>query len=192
MAALDQTAGRYGRTAAAVLADLHAEDFLQLDDTGQIRAAYPFSAVPTPHLVQITGGPQVHAMCAIDALGIAAMLGTAAIITSSDPRTGESVTVSVPAGGRTAVWEPATTVVFAGRRSPGGALADCTPACCPTPPAADICCGYMNFFATHASATGWDDAHPEITGQALGQAAALRLGRKIFGPLLTGPGKMGG
>jgi hypothetical protein len=46
----------------------------------------------------------------------------------------------------------------------------------------------MNFFATHASAAGWADAHPEVTGQVLGRAAALRLGRRIFGPLLTGAG----
>jgi hypothetical protein len=29
---------------------------------------------------------------------------------------------------------------------------------------------------------------PEVAGEALGQAAALRLGREIFGPLLTGAG----
>jgi len=168
-----------------VLADLHAEDFLRLDDAGQILAAYPFSAVPTPHLVQISGGPQVHAMCAIDALGVAAMLGTAVTITSADPRTGQPVTVTVPARGRKAAWEPATAVVFTGQRHPGGALA-VGPACCPGAAAADTCCGYMNFFATRASAAGWADAHPEVTGQVLGRAAALRLGRRIFGPLLTG------
>jgi len=27
--------------------------------------------------------------------------------------------------------------------------------------------------------------HPEVTGEALDQAAALRLGREIFGPLLA-------
>jgi hypothetical protein len=36
--------------------------------------------------------------------------------------------------------------------------------------AADTCCGYMNFFATHASAAARADAHPEAAGQVLGRA----------------------
>jgi hypothetical protein len=43
----------------------------------------------------------------------------------------------------------------------------------------------MNFFATRASAVAWGAAHPEITGEILGQAAALRLGVDIFGELLS-------
>jgi len=77
-----------------VLGALHAEDFLQLDAGGQIRAAYPFSAVPTPHRVDLDGGPRVHAMCAIDALGIAAMIHAAVTITSADPHTGGPVTIT--------------------------------------------------------------------------------------------------
>jgi hypothetical protein len=52
-------------------------------------------------------------MCAIDALGIAAMLRTSVLIQSADPSTGELITVAV--GGSKAVWQPATTVVFVGR-----------------------------------------------------------------------------
>ena len=85
---LAETAARYGTTADAVLAALHAGDYLQLGPGGQIRAAYPFSGVPTPHLVDIDGGPRAYAMCAIDALGMAAMLGTGVTITSADPGTG--------------------------------------------------------------------------------------------------------
>jgi hypothetical protein len=39
-----------------VLAEPAEGDFLCLDDAGQITAAYPFSAVPTPHRVRISGG----------------------------------------------------------------------------------------------------------------------------------------
>lgn len=83
-----------GRTAAEVLAELAREDFLTLGPDGRIRAAYPFSAVPTPHRVTIAGGVQVWSMCAIDALGIPAMLGRDAVIASADPVTGETITVT--------------------------------------------------------------------------------------------------
>lgn len=59
---------------AQVLAELADGDFLGLDQAGRISAAYPFSAVPTPHRVQIEGGASAYAMCAIDALGMARML----------------------------------------------------------------------------------------------------------------------
>ncbi len=49
----------------------------------------------------------------------------------------------------------------------------------------------MNFFATPASAAAWAGAHPEVTGEVVGQAAALGLSREIFGPLLAGAGEPG-
>ncbi|HEY6295169.1 MAG TPA: alkylmercury lyase family protein [Streptosporangiaceae bacterium] len=197
---LAETAARYGTTTAAVLAALQAGDYLQLGPDGRIRAAYPFSGVSTPHLVDIDGGPRVHAMCAIDALGMAAMLGTGVTITSADPGTGQVVTVTVRADGK-AAWRPATAVVFNGRLISAGACgpipdAPAGPASAgagspnpgaPTGPAsADACCGYMNFFGTRASAAAWGAGHPEVTGEILGQGAALRLGIDIFGQSLEG------
>lgn len=182
---LAETAARYGTTAGEALARLHAGDFLQLGPGGGIRAAYPFSAVPTPHVVRIVGGPRVHAMCAIDALGIAAMLGTGVRIISADPRTGEPVTITVQAGAESAVWQPSAAVVFYGQRTscgPGGGGA----ATRAVPPAAEVCCGYVNFFATPASAAAWAGAYLEVTGQVLGQTTALRLGAAVFGGLLAG------
>jgi hypothetical protein len=191
-AELAETAARYGTTADAVLAALHVGDYLQLGPGGQIRAAYPFSGVPTPHLVDIDGGPRVHAMCAIDALAMAAMLGTGITITSADPGTGTVVTVTVRADGKTG-WQPPTAVVFNGRLisgeacRPGPSAEPCgpIPGAPARPASADVCCGYMNFFGTRASAEAWGVAHPGITGEILGQAAALRLGVDIFGELLS-------
>lgn len=91
--------------------------------------AYPFSATPTPHLVAIAGAPRVYSMCAIDALGIPPMLGTGAVITSSDPLTGAPVTVTFSGG--QAIWDPPGAVVFAG-------CADCDG------PAEQVSCGYLN------------------------------------------------
>jgi hypothetical protein len=184
--ALAGIAARYGTTAEAVLAKLHAADFVQLGPGGDIHAAYPFSAVPTSHVVRITDGPRVHAMCAIDALGMAAMLGADVRIISTDPCTGEPVTITVQADGETAAWQPPTAVVFSGQRTSCGSLGahPGTPA---TAPAAKVSCGYRNFFAAPASAAAWASVHPEVTGQALDQTAALRLGVSIFGHLLTDP-----
>jgi hypothetical protein len=182
---LAATAARYATAAEAVLAILHTEDFLQLAADGQIRAAYPFSATPTPHLVDLAGRPRVYAMCAIDALGIAAMTHTPVTITSTDPYTGGPVTVTVSPDGETASWQPPAAVVFAGRHT----SADCCAAPAGStaiPGAAEVSCGYVNFFTSSASAVAWADAQPEVAGEVLGQAAALRLGTAIFGPLLAG------
>jgi Alkylmercury lyase len=163
---------------------LHAADFLRLDACGAISAAYPFSPAPTPHLVTISGGPQVYSMCAIDALGIAAMLGKTVTISSSEPGTGAPVTVTVPAAGEAVVWEPSTAVVFYGQQET--ACGTCPPeAGAVAPPvAADTCCGTISFFTASASAAAWARAHPEITGKVLDQREAWQAGVSIFGSLL--------
>ncbi len=181
---LAETAARYDTSVAAVLAALHTGDFLQLAADGQIRAAYPFSAVPTAHQVDLDGGPRVHAMCAIDALGIAAMIHAAVTITSADPHTGDLVSITVQADGATAAWHPPAAVVFAGRHASRGG--DARGPIRAIPAAADVSCGYVNFFSSTASAAAWASGHPEATGDILGHAAALRLGTAIFGPLLAG------
>jgi hypothetical protein len=154
-----------------VLAELAEADFLCLDDDGGISAAYPFSAVPTPHRVRIADGAAVHAMCAIDALGISAMTGSSIEIRSADPWTAEPVTVTVD--GSQSAWHPATAVVFAGRTA-----GECAG------PSAAVCCRYMNFFATRASAAAWAAAQPEISGGILDQERAVQVGIRIFGELL--------
>lgn len=69
----------------AVLGELIESDVVALDNAGEFRAAYPFSPIPTAHQVAISAGPTVYAMCAIDALGISAMLGRPANISSRAP-----------------------------------------------------------------------------------------------------------
>ncbi|WP_049564014.1 alkylmercury lyase family protein [Nonomuraea sp. SBT364] len=191
VAELTRVAAPYGVSVEQVLGELHAADFLRLDDdgrgAGQILAAYPFSASATRHRVQIDGGPAVFAMCAIDALGIAAMLGRDVRITSADPHDGRPVTVEVTAAGQ-ACWSPASAVVYAGQQA---ACDTCPPAPAQASApgarsaAAEVCCGYVNFFADSASARTWAEAHPQVSGQVLDQQAALQLGVAIFGPLLA-------
>jgi hypothetical protein len=172
-----------GHDLSVLLSELHDRDVVRLDEHGRIRAAYPFSGEPTVHRVAIVGGPTVWAMCAIDALGIADMLGTDVTITSNDPDSGEPIQVNVRGG--QAIWQPDTAVVF------DGADTSVAVSCCPpgdsgecSVAAVDRCCGVMNFFTSLGSGHTWLAQHSQVSGAVLGQEQALRIGVEIFGRLL--------
>jgi len=167
---LERLARGHGADPGAVLAELAESDVLAFAADGQIRAAYPFSPVATPIQVSWAGGPDAYAMCAIDALGMSAMLGRPVTITAAEPGTGRVITVR--ADGDQARWDPRTTVVFAG--SAGDA----------DRPSADRSCSFINFFATAGNARAWARRHPEVTGRLLTREAALRSGVAQFGTLL--------
>ncbi|MFD4177212.1 alkylmercury lyase family protein [Streptomyces anulatus] len=167
---LQPVAAVAGRTAAEVLTELADEDFLTLDETGNIRAAYPFSAVPTRHRVRLDSGVEVWSMCAIDALGIPAMLGQDGVISSADPVTGDPITVTSTTG--RVRWDPPTAVVFVGQRPGGG-------------PAASACCDALNFFTDTENARTWTSQHPEVPGQIVDQPTAEHIGQQTFGSLLA-------
>ena len=167
---LDRLARNLGASPDAVLAELAGADAVAVSPGGEIRAAYPFSPVRTPIRVSWTGGPAAYAMCAIDALGMSAMLGRPVTITAAEPDTGRIITVH--ADGIRARWRPRTAVVFAG--SVGDACR----------PAADRSCGYINFFASRRAARAWARRHPEVTGRLLTRDGALGIGIAEFGGLL--------
>ena len=167
---LERLARAHGADPGAVLAELAESDVLAFAADGQIRAAYPFSPVATPIQVGWAGGPDAYAMCAIDALGMSAMLGRPVTITAAEPGTGRVITVR--ADGDRARWDPRTTVVFAGSAGDGRG------------PSADCACGYINFVATAGAARAWARRHREVTGRLLTQDAALRSGVAQFGTLL--------
>ena len=82
----------------ADLARLDADDLIQIRD-GLVEVAYPFSALPTPFVVQLADGQARYACCAIDALGIAPMLGQRVRIRSRCHHCGEPLELGVdPAG----------------------------------------------------------------------------------------------
>jgi hypothetical protein len=176
-----------GHDLGVLLRELHDRDLVRLDARGRIRAAYPFSAAPTAHMVAIDGGPTVFAMCAVDALGIADMLGEDVTITSTDPTSGDEITVAIHSG--QVIWRPETTVVFTGADTTAEAAGG---DCCPpdgagpgcTVPAVDRCCGVMNFFASTDTADAWLAAHPHVSGVVLTKEQAQRFGVDIFGHLL--------
>jgi Alkylmercury lyase len=163
--------------ADVALTELQQHDVIQLDEDGLIWAAYPFSGRPTQHLVTIDDGPTVYAMCAIDALGMSAMLGRRVTIRSIDPNNSRAVTVTV--NEERAAWVPSTTVVVIGEVIDSGADS------CRSPrPAADRCCGTLNFFTDKASARIWLAEHRDISGRIVDQERALQIGVETFCDLL--------
>ncbi|AYM41779.1 alkylmercury lyase family protein [Mycobacteroides chelonae] len=160
-----------GVSIEAVLDSLRRSDVIQLDDTGQISSAYPFSGTPTAHRATIDGGVEVYAMCAVDALGISAMLGGQHVdIVSVDPRTAETITVAVD--GPEATAAPDSVAVFVGIHTGEG-------------PSADTCCTLLNFFTDSESADTWVNQNPHVTGMVIDLATATHCGAAIFGPLLA-------
>ena len=169
-AELDRTTAPFETSTDQLLSRLHAADIIRLGPDGQIRVAYPFSAAPTRHRVRLAGRAEVYAMCMIDALGMPAMLGADAVISTSDPASQQPITVTITGG--QVMWEPATGVVFVGAQPGGG-------------PSAISCCDYLNAFTDRPAAQAWADAHPHINGEILDNTTAERLGQRIFGGLLT-------
>jgi hypothetical protein len=169
---MEREAAARGLDAEAALAALSAADVIQRDPaTGAITVAYPFSGVPTAHVVTAVGGKPVHAMCAIDALGIPFMLGRDATVVSSDPWTGEEVCVTLRDGA--AHWAPDEAVVLYGKNGGDG-------------PTSAQFCPTINFFASPPSAEAYQQAHPHLVDvHLLDQDAALRSGIRTFGNLLV-------
>jgi hypothetical protein len=153
-AELERVARSQGADPGAVLGELAGRDVLAFDGSGEIRAAYPFSPSPTPIQVTWEGGPRVYAMCAIDALGMSAMLDRPVIITARERGGGRPVTVEVDMN--QARWRPRRTVVFS------GAAGDADGACCAS---ADRTCGFINFFTSARAAREWPAATPRSSGR---------------------------
>ena len=66
-----------GIDATLILTRLSEDDLIVLDKTAKEPiGAYPMTMEKTDHLVKVNGH-QIYAMCALDALGISPMLGTA-------------------------------------------------------------------------------------------------------------------
>ena len=167
---LERLARSHGGDPGAALAELAAADAIAVDSGGEIRAAYPFSPVATQIRVSWAGGPAAYAMCAIDALGMSAMLDRPVTVTAAEPETGRAITVNVDID--RARWRPRTAVVFSGAAAVDGG------------PSADRCCGYINFFTRARAARDWASRHPDVTGRILRRTGALQIGIAEFGSLL--------
>lgn len=168
---LQERARGLGLDLDAALAELADAELLFVDRAQRrVLGGVPFAAGPTAHQVRVAGGPTLSANCAVDALGIGAMLERDTDVQSVDPLTGGPVTASLQRGGWT--WEPPQAVVFLGSNGPGRI----TESCCPA----------INFFASEANAVTYRDRHG-LTGEVLPMADAAVAGALVFRGLLDGP-----
>lgn len=90
------------------VAELDAHDLI-LVESGLVVLAYPFAGRPTGFVTVLPGGRERHACCAVDALGIPAMLGVPATIRArchdcGDPLEFEVAPTGPPAGSELMVW----------------------------------------------------------------------------------------
>jgi hypothetical protein len=152
------------------LAALAEEDLIHTDHSGRPLVAYPFSAIPRGHHVTIEGVGTVEAMCAVDALGMAAMLDRPIEISSRDPQNGTTVTVQLDPDGPPR-WQPRSAVVVVGSAACDG------PSYCG-------CCDVLNFFESAESAQRYLADHPEVNGSWVSIPIAIEAGTAIFGDLM--------
>lgn len=154
--------------AAGALAELVGADLVALGPDGAVAGAFPLSAVPTRHHVRVDGGPVLYAMCAVDALGMPAMLGAAGTVTSTDPVTGQDIDVRVGADGTLDVRPPGVVVLLA-RVGDG--------------PLASACCSVIDFYGDRAAAEQVLRG-PGTDGAVLTVSEAHALAGMLFSGLL--------
>lgn len=100
----------------ASLAELDEKDLIWLRE-GRVDLAYPFSAAPTAFVVRLGDGRERYACCAIDALGVAPMLGQSVRVASQCHHCGEPIEFGVDPGGPGR--EADRLMVSVAKRTPG-------------------------------------------------------------------------
>lgn len=155
--------------AEALLARLAGDDLVVRDAAGEIVGAYPFTDEATPHRVGI-GAVSVHAMCAVDALAVAPMLGCATRVDSACAVSGLPVQVSMEGLDVTAC-APAEPHVGIHWARPSGHTAHSL-------------CRQMLFLADGATAASWQAEAPELR-RVYTLRQAIELGAAFFVPLLA-------
>lgn len=76
------------------VARLDQKDLILVQD-GKVALAYPFAGRPTAFRVSLSDGRERYAVCAIDALGVPALLGEPVVIRSSCHHCGEPLAIHV-------------------------------------------------------------------------------------------------
>ncbi len=157
-----------------ILLRLMAMDLLSLDSTEEtVLVAYPFSSAPTPHRVRLTS-QEVFALCAVDALGMPAMLGETAEISSRCAHCGSKVEVQAQPD-TLSQYRPAEIVVW---------FPESEDDCCPV---AQSRCPNISFFCVQEHLDAWRRANGDPCGVVLSLIEAFEVGQEIFGSLLSEP-----
>lgn len=159
-------------TVDEILRQLDESDVIYLDpDSHEIASAYPFSNLPTPHLVAFLDEHgnecgKAYAMCAVDALGIPFMLNEMVRISSRCGSCGAEISLDLKGAVEDAREE---AVWFGLRRSDHAATS-----ACPT----------IQFFCSKEHLAKWIDANPGQVGTPLSLKEAAELAREIFRGML--------
>jgi mercuric reductase len=157
----------------SILDELARRDPFVLDEEGKPTGAYPFTEHATSHSVR-RGGLEIRAMCAIDALGIGAMLGEDVEVLSSCRGCGCTIRVGTAAEGMALrSIEPATAVVWLGETYHGNC-------------GATSLCASIAFFCSDGHLDRWRSSAETGTGRRLAVDEAHQIGCAIFGPTLLG------
>src|SRR6266446_873671 len=126
---ISREAGLSEEQTRTLVSELQAHDLLDSDPSSDvILYAYPFTGERTEHNVQLRG-QRLHAVCAIDALGIAGMFGTDVVIESSCRACGKRIEIGTAQGGKSLSHaRRADAVVWYDLAYSGRAAASCCPA----------------------------------------------------------------
>ena len=151
---------------------LRSHDLIDVDHLGAIKLAYPFTVANTGHRIELRG-KVLHALCAIDALGVADMYGTDIKVTLLCHHCGSSVCVETAAQGKALKHVvPDSAVVWYDFAYEGSAATSCCPA--------------IAFFCSDEHMRRWlDHQNPQRDGINLTMDEALEVGRTIFGLVLV-------
>ncbi len=165
--------GLPGEQARAILVELQAHGLLALDSSATaITYAYPFYAGPTEHRVELLGR-HLHAVCAVDALGVAAMCRADTTIASSCRTCGDRIEVETDRNGRAVrVSRPAEPVIWYDFAY--------------TQTAVESCCPAIAFFCSDAHLDQWVRVQsPQRVGCQLTLDEGFEVGRALFEPVLA-------
>jgi alkylmercury lyase len=153
-----------------LLSELEGYDLLGVVH-GAISYAYPFTARRTAHRVRLHG-QMLHAVCAIDALGVGAMCGADVVIESACRACGAAISIETTQHGLAlCMAQPGDTVVWYDLMYDGNAV--------------NSCCPSIAFFCRDEHLEQWtaEQATPP-TGQRLALVDAFEMGRALFEPVL--------
>ncbi|UCG86494.1 MAG: hypothetical protein JSW71_21780 [Gemmatimonadota bacterium] len=136
---------------------LEADGALKLEPgTTAILDAYPYSAVPTKHIVQLPDGSRLHCMCAIDVFYVPFLTESDVSIESRCHYCDAAIRISVDDGAITGIDPPATVVWDS---------------------AATYDCPLTNFFCSQEHLRLWNESAPAEPGQQIELMMALDRGR---------------
>jgi len=167
---LGALAGLRDEAAGDALRELVRVGAVVTDGDGRLVAAYPLSAVPTPHTVELESSAP-WANCAIDALAVPLMVGQRGRVASRCAYCDAPVRTTVE-GPAVVDVEPVGAVVAYGR------LANCGDR-----PSIEVSCPYINFFCSIGHATAWQS--PQTwQGRIVPVHEALALAVEAFRPII--------